>query len=106
MGAALFEYADGAVCDMPWEWRLHVLEKRVTEHVGHHVVVAVEDVYAMEHAHAGEMMSAVFSSGRGFPVVLVGGRIVCDGGIDIPAVLAALGETTSDLANDDKEMAR
>lgn len=92
MGVALLGYAEGATCEMPWEWRLHVLEERARQRFGESVAVVVEDVYSMARDDAGSLMSEVYSLGREFPVVHVDGTPVCHGGIDLDAVLAALAE--------------
>jgi hypothetical protein len=65
------------------------------------VTLSVKDVGAMERDEAGRTMSDVYSSGREFPVVVIGGAFACEGGIDMDAVLAAAGQAfTAEMERD------
>jgi len=88
----LFGYPEGACCELPWEWRLRVLEEQVRASVETDVEFVVMAADELPLAHYGELMAEVYSRGDDFPVVRVRGALACASGLDSQAVIAALCE--------------
>jgi hypothetical protein len=73
---------------MPSTWRAHV----ITEHLQASGIVATvveRDIYALTGDERHAVLDAMIRNGAEAPMVVVDGRVVCTGGVDLEAVLEA-----------------
>ena len=74
---------------MPISAQIARLERAVAEKLGDGIAVAEVDLYSLEGDDRMAALDAVVA-GDPSPLVLIDGQLVCTGGIDVSAVLAAL----------------
>jgi len=78
-----------SACGLPVSAQIDRLKHALTSGSGDAVSVLAVDLYSLTGADRHAALDAVVA-GEPSPFVLLDGRLVCTGGVDIPAVLAAL----------------
>lgn len=73
---------------MPSTWRAHVIEEHL-QASGISATVVERDIYALSGDERHAVLDAMVREGADAPMVVVGGRVACTGGIDLEAVLEA-----------------
>lgn len=74
---------------MPTAWRVHVIEATLTAH-GLDVPVSDCDVYALSADDRTRVVDVLLVEKTSFPMVLVGGVVVCHAGLDLDAIVLAV----------------
>ncbi|MEA5076146.1 MAG: hypothetical protein VB139_07345 [Coriobacteriia bacterium] len=80
---------------MPSTWRVHVIEAALVAE-GFRMPVADCDVYSLPAAARTAVVDILIAERASFPMVMVYGRVVCHGGVDLDAVIRAVREGASD----------
>jgi hypothetical protein len=78
-----------SACNMPVSVQVDHLRHALRSRAGEAFVVENADLYALEGAERDLALDAMVA-GEPSPYVLVGGRLVCTGSVDVPVVLEAL----------------
>lgn len=81
---------------MPVEWRLHVLEERLSSVVGDRCKIESVDLQAVPTMERDATLDALLEARGDFPVTLVNGVVACVGDIDMDAIVAAVASCASD----------
>ena len=81
--------ADESACGMPVSRQIEDLERALRSRVGKGTMVRNVDLYSLEGAERDAALDAVVA-GEPSPFVLMGGRLVCTGVVDVNAVFDAL----------------
>ena len=71
---------------MPIEWRLHVLEDRLTRDFGDVFTIEVADLYGVSPSEQSAAIDAIVETQGDFPIVLVDGVVACVSDIDADAI--------------------
>lgn len=82
--------ADAGACGMPVEHQVGRLERALVSRGRDRVRVAVTDLLDLPEVERHAALDAMVAD-EPSPYVLIGGRMVCTGSVDVEAVLAALG---------------
>ena len=72
---------------MPVEWRLHVLEDRLTRDFGDVFAIEVADLYGVSPSEQSAALDAIVETQGDFPIVLVERVVACVGDIDADAIV-------------------
>jgi hypothetical protein len=81
--------ADEAACGMPVSLQIERLERELGSRFGEGYVVVNTDLYDLEGEERDATFDAV-AAGEPSPFVLIGGKLVCTGAVEVPAVVNAL----------------
>jgi hypothetical protein len=81
--------AGESACGMPVSVQIARLERELASAVGGGFVVENTDLYSLEGSERDAALDAVVA-GEPSPFVLMSGRLVCTGAVDVVAVLEAL----------------
>jgi hypothetical protein len=76
---------------MPTEWFVNIVERAITSAGITQADVSGCELYDLEPAAMHSVMDQVVA-GHEFPMVLVGNRVACVGGVNADAVLDAIGQ--------------
>ncbi len=80
---------------MPSAWRVHVIEATLRDG-GFRLPVSECDVYSLPAKERTAVVDALIAEHTSFPMVMVRGRVVCHGGIDLDAVMRSVREGEDD----------
>lgn len=80
---------------MPSTWRAHVIEAALVAE-GFRLPVVDCDVYSLPGGERKAVVDVLIAEQASFPMVLVHGRVVCHGGVDLEAIVRAVREGTGD----------
>lgn len=78
-----------SACGLPVSAQTERLKRELAARWGDSVSVLSADLYGLEGAERDAVLDAMVA-GDPSPFVLVDGRLVCSGAVELPAVLAAL----------------
>lgn len=81
--------ADASVCGMPVERQIERLESALAACGRDRVRIALTDLLDLAEAERHAALDAMVAD-EPSPYVIVGGRVVCTGSVDVEAVLASL----------------
>ena len=81
--------AEQSACGLPVSSQVQRLKLALTERFGRAPEIPVVDLYELDPDEQGPAIDAVVS-GELSPFVVVNGRLVCTGTVDVAAVLGAL----------------
>jgi hypothetical protein len=81
---------------MPVEWRLQVLEARLSERFGSGFRIESTDMYALPPDEQSVCVDAIVETQGDLPIVLVNGAWACVGDIDTDAIVAAVARCSED----------
>jgi hypothetical protein len=84
--------AGQCACDVPLSSRIEALESRVRKELPSvELQVRQSDLYAVGAQDRGAVIDALVTA-EGFPIALLEGKLICTGGLDADAIVAALSE--------------
>ncbi len=81
--------ADAPVCGMPVSLQIERLKRQLGDRLGNGFAVVSTDLYGLEGAERDAALDALVD-GEPSPFVLLNGRLVCTGAVNLDAVLGAL----------------
>lgn len=73
---------------MPTAWRVHVIEAALKAE-GLDLAVSDCDVYALPATERTRVVDVLIAEQTSFPMVLVGGAVVCHAGLDLDTIVHA-----------------
>lgn len=73
---------------MPTAWRVHVIEAALSAE-GLDMSVSDCDVYTLPATERTRVVDVLVAEQTSFPMVLVGGAVVCHAGLDLAAIVRA-----------------